>query len=155
LPEYKVANKPKIEILNRKAGFNYHAEQKYTAGIMLTGTEVKSIRAGNVNIGDAYAVMDDGELWLRNLHISIFAQGSFGQHEPLRDRKLLLNRKELKKISVALKNVGIAAFPIRLFENEKGLFKLELGVGPGKKQHDKREDLKTKDVEREMARVKR
>ncbi|MBM3920092.1 MAG: SsrA-binding protein SmpB [Sphingomonadales bacterium] len=149
-----MAKKPKIEILNRKASFNYHADTKYTAGIMLLGTEVKSIRAGNVNMGDAYAVTDSGELWLKNLHISPFAQGSFGQHEPLRDRKLLLNRKELKKIAVALKNVGIAAFPIRLFEDEKGLFKLELGVGPGKKTHDKREDLKTKDVEREMARFK-
>lgn len=149
-----MAKKPKIEILNRKAGFNYHADVKYTAGLMLLGTEVKSIRAGNVNMGDAYAVMDSGELWLKNLHISPFAQGSFGQHEPLRERKLLLNKKELKKIAVALKNVGIAAFPIRLFEDEKGLFKLELGVGPGKKMHDKREDLKTKDVEREMARFK-
>lgn len=149
-----MAKKPKIEILNRKAGFNYHADAKYTAGLMLTGTEVKSIRAGNVNMGDSYAVMDSGELWLRNLHISPFAQGSFGQHDPLRDRKLLLTQKELKKIAVALKNVGIAAFPIRLFENEKGLFKLELGIGPGKKMHDKREDLKTKDVEREIARFR-
>lgn len=149
-----MAKKPKIEILNRKAGFNYHADAKYTAGIMLTGTEVKSIRAGNVNMGDSYAVMDSGELWLRNLHVSPFAQGSFGQHDPLRDRKLLLTQKELKKIAVALKNVGIAAFPIRLFENDKGLFKLELGVGAGKKMHDKREDLKAKDVEREIARFR-
>lgn len=149
-----MAKKSKIEILNRKAGFNYHADAKYTAGIMLMGTEVKSIRAGNVNMGDAYAVMNDGELWLKHLHISPFAQGSFGQHDPMRDRKLLLTQKELRKIGVALKNVGIAAFPIRLFENEKGLFKLELGVGPGKKTHDKREDLKTKDVQREMSRFK-
>ena len=149
-----MAKKPKIEILNRKAGFNYHADAKYTAGIMLTGTEVKSIRAGNVNMGDSYAVLDSGELWLRNLHVSPFAQGSFGQHDPLRDRKLLLTQKELKKIAVALKNVGIAAFPIRLFENDKGLFKLELGVGAGKKMHDKREDLKAKDVEREIARFR-
>ena len=149
-----MAKKPKIEILNRKAGFNYHADAKYTAGIMLTGTEVKSIRAGHVNMGDSYAVLDSGELWLRNLHVSPFAQGSFGQHDPLRDRKLLLTQKELKKIAVALKNVGIAAFPIRLFENDKGLFKLELGVGAGKKMHDKREDLKAKDVEREIARFR-
>lgn len=146
-------NKP-IEILNRKAGFNYHAEQKFVAGIMLSGTEVKSIREGNVNMGDAYCYAEDNEVWLLNMHISPFRQGSFGQHEPMRQRKLLLNKREIKKITVLAKNKGIALFPIRLFENEKGIFKLEMGVGPGKKTHDKRDDLKEKDIQREISRLK-
>jgi SsrA-binding protein len=137
-------NKP-IEILNRKAGFNYHAEQKFVAGIMLSGTEVKSIREGNVNMGDAYCYAEDNEVWLLNMHISPFRQGSFGQHEPMR---------QIKKITVLAKNKGIALFPIRLFENEKGIFKLEMGVGPGKKTHDKRDDLKEKDIQREISRLK-
>lgn len=143
-----------IEIVNRKASFNYHAEQKYTAGISLTGTEVKSIRMGNVNMGDAYCYVKDDELWLVNMHISPFQDGSYGQHEPLRERKLLLTGKELKKIITSAKNKGIAVFPIRLFENERGIFKLEIGVGGGKKTHDKRDDLKEKDVKRELSRLK-
>ena len=149
-----MSKKKPIEILNRKAGFNYHAEQKYVAGIQLTGTEVKSIRDGNVNMGDAYCYVEEGEVWLLNMHISPFRQGSFGQHEPLRQRKLLLNKKEIKKITTLAKNKGIALFPIRLFENEKGIFKLEMGVVPGKKTHDKRDDLKEKDVQRELSRMK-
>lgn len=121
---------------------------------MLTGTEVKSIRAGNINLGDAYGYVEDGELFLRNLHISEYKQGSFGAHEPLRDRKLLLSKKELKKVGQLVKNKGIAIFPIRLFENERGIFKLEIGIGPGKKTFDKREDLKEKDVKRDLQRLK-
>lgn len=143
----------RIEIQNKKAFFNYHAEQRYTAGMLLCGTEVKSIRAGNVNMGDAYCFMRENELWLINMHISTFQGGSYGQHEPLRDRKLLLTKKELKKVAVAAKNKGIAIFPIRLFESERGIFKLEIGVGPGKKTHDKRDDLKEKDVKRELSRL--
>jgi SsrA-binding protein len=150
-----VAKTKPIEIVNRKAGFNFHAEQKFSVGMMLTGTEVKSIRAGNINMGDAYAMVEDDELWLKNLHISPYSQSSFAQHDPMRNRKLLITKKELKKIVVAVKNKGIAVFPIRLFENERGIFKLEIGVGPGKKTHDKREDIKSRDVERELSRLKR
>jgi len=148
-------SKPKsIEISNKRASFQFHAEQKYVAGMLLTGTEVKSIRQGNINLGDAYGYVENGELFLRNMHISEYKQGSFGTHEPLRDRKLLLTKKELKKVIQLVKNKGIAIFPIRLFENERGIFKLEIGIGPGKKLHDKRDDLKEKDVKRELQRVR-
>lgn len=150
----KVAIKKKIEILNRKAGFNFHTEEKYVAGIALTGTEVKSIRQNNLNMGDAYCYMEGEELILKNMHISEFRQASYGAHEPLRDRKLLLTKKELQKLAKKAKTKGYSVFPIRLFENEHGIFKLEIGVGQGKKTYDKREDMKEKDVKRELERFK-
>ncbi len=149
-----MAVKKKIEILNRKAGFNFHIEDKYEAGIALLGTEVKSIRANNVNMGDAYCFMDGDELILKNMHISEFKQASFATHEPMRDRKLLLTKKELSRLGKKAKIKGYTVFPIKLFENEKGLFKIEIGVGQGKKTYDKREDLKEKDVKRELERFK-
>lgn len=145
-----MAEKKRIEIVNRKAGFNFHVEEKYVAGIALTGTEVKSIRQNNVNMGDAYCYMDGNELILKNMHISEFKQASFGAHEPLRDRHLLLTKKELQKLAKKAKTKGYSVFPIKLFENEKGIFKLEIGVGQGKKQHDKREDMKEKDARKEI-----
>jgi SsrA-binding protein len=149
-----VAIAKKIEIVNRKAGFNYHVDEKYSAGMVLTGAEVKSIRANNVNMGDAYCFFESGELFIKNLHISEFKQASFGVHDPLRNRKLLLNKKELKKLSTKAKVKGTAIFPIKIFENERGIFKLEIGVGQGKKLYDKREDMKEKDVKRELERFK-
>lgn len=142
----------KIDIVNRKAKFNYHVDEKYTAGMLLTGGEVKSIRNGNVNISDAYCYFENGELFTKNLHISEFKQVSYNAHDPLRDRKLLLNKKELKKLWNKAKIKGTAVFPIRLFENERGIFKLEIGVGSGKKNFDKRDDIKERDLDREMNR---
>lgn len=150
-----MAEKKKIEIANKKAGFNYHIEDKYVAGLMLSGAEVKSIRSSNMNMGDAYCVMLDGELFVRNMHISEFKQATgFLLQEPLRDRKLLLTKKELQRIGHKAKNKGYTIFPIRLFENERGIFKLEIGIGQGKKQFDKRDDIKERDVKRELERFR-
>lgn len=143
-----------INILNRKAGYEYHTDLKFTAGLVLTGTEVKSIRNGNANISDAYCMMENGELIIKNMHISEFKQGSFNQHETLRNRKLLLNKHELKKITSRLKEKGIAVFPIKLYASERGILKLDIGIGRGKKSFDKRDDIKTKDIQRELSRIK-
>jgi SsrA-binding protein len=148
------AEKNRIEVVNKKAGFNFHIEDKFTAGIVLQGTEVKSVRANNLNMGDAYCVMMDGELYLRNMHISEFKQASFVSHEPIHDRKLLLTKKEIKRLDQKAKTKGYTIFPIRLFENERGIFKIEIGIGQGKKQFDKREDLKEKDAKRDLERYK-
>ena len=144
----------KIEILNKRAGFNFHIEEKYEAGIPLVGTEVKSIRNNSVNMGDAYCSMYDGELFLKNMHISEFNFASYNSHVPMRDRKLLLNKKELKKIDMKIKSKGYTVFPIKLYENERGLFKIEIGLGQGKKTFDKRDDLKAKDIARDIQRYK-
>ena len=147
-------NKKRVEILNRKAGFNFHIEQRYEVGLSLLGGEVKSIRNGNVNMGDAYCVVDDGEVFVLNLHISEFKQVSYNVHEPMRQRKLLLNKQEIKKIEGKIKTKGYALFPIKLYENERGVLKLEIGLGQGKKTFDKRDDLKEKDIQRDMQRTK-
>jgi SsrA-binding protein len=149
-----VVKAKKIEISNKKANFNFHVEQKYDAGILLTGSEVKSIRANNVNMGDAYCTMVDGELILRHMHISEFKNAAHVVHDTLRDRKLLLSKQELQRIEAKAKSKGYAIFPIRLFENDRGIFKIEIGLGQGKKLHDKRDDLKEKDMKREMERYK-
>jgi SsrA-binding protein len=142
----------KVEIQNRKAGFNFHIDYRYDAGIMLTGTEVKSIRAGHANISDAYCYMEGGELFIKGMHVSEFSHAGYTSHDPLRDRKLLLNKLELKKIHQRIREKGMAVFPIRLFENERGLLKLEIGLGKGKKQFDKRDDIKERDVQRDLER---
>ncbi len=144
----------KLEIVNKKANFNYHIEQKFVAGIMLTGSEVKSIRLSHCNISDAYCIIDNGELKIKNMHISEFKQASIYNHEPLRIRTLLLQKKELKKIDKYLKDVGTAVFPIKLFLSERQFIKLEIGIGRGKKSFDKREDIKEKDIKRDLQRLK-
>lgn len=143
-----------LNIVNRKASFEYHTDQKYVAGVILSGAEVKSVRAGHVNISDAYCMMEDGELYVKNLHISEYKNGFFEKQEPLRNRKLLLNKQELRKIDSKIKTKGIAVFPVRLFSSDTGYIKLEIGVGPGKKSFDKRDDIKQKDIERELSRIK-
>ncbi|HEY9364441.1 MAG TPA: SsrA-binding protein SmpB [Chitinophagaceae bacterium] len=142
------------EIKNRSAYFEYFIDDKYTAGIMLTGTEVKSLRAGRASFNDSYCVINKGELWLKSLHIAEYTHGTFNNHSPLRERKLLLNKKELKKIEAKLKEKGYTLIPLRIFFNEKRLAKVELGLGKGKKLHDKRETIKQRDVERELKRYK-
>jgi SsrA-binding protein len=149
-----VAEKKRIDIPNKKAGFNFHIEEKYVAGLLLKGTEVKSIRMNNVNMGDAYCYFAGDELFIKNLHISEFKQASFGAHEPMRERKLLLTKKELKRLGQKAKTKGYTIFPVRLFENERGLFKIEIAIGQGKKLYDKREDLKEKDVKRDLEKYK-
>jgi SsrA-binding protein len=142
-----------IEIKNKKASFEYEFIERYTAGIKLTGTEIKSIRAGKANLVDAYCYFVNGELYVKNMHVSEYEWGSYSNHEPKRERKLLLNKKELVKLFRKSQEKGLTIIAYRLFVNEKGLAKLDIALARGKKQYDKREDLKRKDAGREMDRM--
>lgn len=142
---------PNISIKNRKAEFEYFLLTSYSAGIVLSGTEIKSIRAGKANITDAYCSFENGELWVHNMHISEYANGSYNNHEPKRDRKLLLTAKELKKLLIKLNERGMTIIPTLLWINEKGFAKLDIALARGKKMYDKRESIKAKDNRREMA----
>ena len=144
--------KNQIHIVNRRAGFEHHMVQKYTAGMVLTGTEIKSIREGHVNITDAFCFIKDGELFIRNMHISVWKQGSYYNHDPLRVRKLLLKRAELKKIKVKAIEKGFTIIATKLYLSESGYAKIEIAVAQGKKSFDKREDIKKRDITREIAR---
>jgi SsrA-binding protein len=144
---------PKINIQNKRARFEYHLIDKYIAGIKLTGTEIKSIRESKASIVEAYCVFQDGEVFIRNMNIQSYANGSFNVHRPRGDRKLLLNRKEIDKIEKFLKDKGNALIPVRMFINEKGWAKIEIACAKGKKLHDKRQDLREKDDKRSMDRA--
>ncbi len=137
---------------NRKARHLYHILDVLEAGLVLTGTEVKSLRAGKINVGDAYAVVEGQEVWLLNLHISPYEQGNRFNHEPLRKRKLLLTRKEITRLVGKTKEKGLTLVPLRVFFR-KGWAKVEIGLGKGKKSHDKREDIAKRDADRDMARA--
>jgi SsrA-binding protein len=140
------------EIRNRSAYHEYYIEDKYDAGMVLMGTEVKSIREGKVSFVDSFCFFQKGELWVRNLHIAEYRFGTTNNHIAVHDRKLLLNKKELRKLEVKLKDKGYTVIPLRIFFNEKGLAKMEIGLGKGKKLHDKRDTIKQRDAEREMKR---
>ena len=144
----------KVSIKNRKASFEYEFIQKYTAGIILVGTEIKSIRANKASISDAYCVIIDSEVIIKNLHISEYKYASFSNHEPKRERKLLLNKQEINKIKSKVQEKVFALVPIRLFINDKGIAKLEIAVAKGKKIYDKRESIKEKDIKRNIEREK-
>ncbi len=137
---------------NRQAYFNYLIDDKYEAGMVLMGTEVKSIREGKLSFNDAFCLFDNGELWLRGLYIAEYSLGTANNHLAVHDRKLLLNRKELKKLEVKMKEKGFTIVPLKVFFNDKNYVKVEIGLARGKKLHDKRESIKQKDVEREMKR---
>lgn len=139
----------KAESINRQARFNYAVEKTYVAGIKLSGSEVKSVKEGLVSFVDSYCIFNDGELFLHSLHITPlkYTQG----HEATADRKLLLTKQELKKLEPELK-AGYTVVPLRVFENEKGLVKVEIALAKGKKQYDKRESIKNKDIERQTQR---
>ncbi len=141
-----------INIKNRQASFEYAFIDKYVAGIQLTGTEIKSIREGKANISDAFCVFFRDELIVRNMNVAPYFNGTYNNVPEKRDRKLLLNRKELDKLQGKLKDQGLTIVPLRLFINEKGLAKLEIALAKGKKLFDKRDDIKKRDVEREMSR---
>ena len=141
-------NNRQINIRNRKAEFEYFLLTKYTAGLVLTGTEIKSIRAGKASFSDTYCGFVDNELWVHNLHISEYAAGSYNNHEPKRDRKLLLTKRELRKIQSKLNERGTTVIPTLLYINEKGYAKLEIALAKGKKMYDKRESIKEKDNRR-------
>lgn len=140
------------EISNRQAYFQYHIENKYVAGIVLLGTEVKSIRDGKVSFNDAYCLFDKGELWLRGMYIAEYSHGTVNNHIAVHDRKLLLTKRELSRLQAALKEKGLTLVPLKIFMNEKSLVKVEIGLGKGKKLHDKRETIKARDTEREIKR---
>ncbi len=142
-----------INIKNKKASFEYVLLEKYVAGIQLTGTEIKSIRNNKANIADAYCIFIENELWIKQMHIAEYSHGNIHNHEPKRDRKLLLHRKELHKLSKKLKDKGLTMVPTRLFISESGYAKLEIALAKGKKLYDKREDMKQKDARRDMDRV--
>jgi SsrA-binding protein len=147
-----MSNENKIDIKNRKASFEYSFIDKYLAGIQLTGTEIKSIREGKANINEGFCVFNHEELYIRNMHIAHYFNGTYNNVEEKRDRKLLLNRNELNKLQNKLKDQGLTIVPLRLFINDKGYAKLEIALAKGKKLFDKREDIKKKDTEREISR---
>ncbi|XZF15510.1 SsrA-binding protein SmpB [Chitinophagaceae bacterium MMS25-I14] len=141
-----------VYIKNRPATFEYAIEDRLTAGIVLTGSEIKSVRNGKVSFNDSYCLFNKGELWVKSLHISEYVNAGYVGHDPTRERKLLLNRKELKKWLDKVKEKGYSIVPLAVFINDKGYAKVEIGLGRGKKLHDKRESIRSRDVEREMKR---
>lgn len=143
---------PKIQFKNKKAYYQYEIGNEYTAGMVLQGSEVKSIRNRKANISDAYCSFKGDELFIVNLHIAPYEQASYNNHEAKQDRKLLLNRTELRKIHKAVKEKGVAIIPLNLYINEKGLVKIDIGIAKGKKTFDKRESLKEKDKQRDLDR---
>lgn len=142
-----------INIRNRQAGFEYELMDKYVAGMVLMGTEIKSIREGKVNLQDGYCYLNDGELFVKGINITPYAQGTHYNHEGLRERKLLLKRSEIKKVEGKVDR-GLTLIPTRLFINDRGLAKLEFALAKGKKMHDKRDSIKERDAKRDLDRLK-
>lgn len=142
-----------IQIKNKRATFDYELLDTFTAGIVLTGTEIKSLRLGKASLVDTYCLIDRGELWVKNMYIAEYFYGTYNNHSARRDRKLLLNRKELKKLDTESRNTGFTIIPVRLFINEKGLAKLVVAIAKGKKEYDKRDSIKERDDKREMDRA--
>ena len=140
------------EMNNRQAYFNYQIEDKYVAGIVLLGTEVKSIRDGKLSFNDSFCMFDKGELWVRGMYIAEYALGTSNNHISVHDRKLLLTKRELKKLQTNIKEKGLTIIQLRVFLNEKHLVKIEIGLAKGKKVHDKRETIKKRDTDREIKR---
>lgn len=141
------------EISNRSATYHFAIEQKYTAGMVLLGTEIKAIRQGKASFNDSFCIIHQGEMWLKNLHISEYSFGTSNNHNPTRDRKLLLTSKELKKIDSKIKERGYTLIPLKIFISENGYAKIEIALAKGKKLHDKRDSIKEKDVQRDLKRT--
>jgi SsrA-binding protein len=146
-----MSGKIKVIAENRKARHDYFVEERYEAGIILTGTEIKSIRAARVNLKDSYAEVINGEVWLNQMHISPYEQGNRFNHDPLRKRKLLLNRSEINKLLGKVQQQGMTLIPLKIYLKQ-GLAKIELGLCKGKKSYDKRDDLANRDAKRQMER---
>jgi SsrA-binding protein len=146
--EYKPVN-----IKNKKATFNFEILDTYTCGMVLGGTEIKSIRLQKVSLGESYCYFKENELYIKNMHIGVYDQGTHFNHEPIRDRKLLLNKKEINRIKKSLEEKGLSLVPLRLFISDRGFAKMDIGVGRGKKLHDKRESLKEKDAAKKIKEV--
>ena len=146
-------SKTQVNIRNKKARFEYHLEDTFTAGMVLSGTEIKSIRNNKASILEAFGVFINGEVWIRNMFINDYINTSFFHHKPKGDRKLLLNKREIGKIEKWLKDKGNTIVPTKVFINDKGWAKINIALAKGKKLHDKRDDLKSKDDKREMDRA--
>ena len=144
-----------VNIRNKRATFDYEVLDTYTAGLVLTGTEVKSLRAGKAGLTDTFCIFDKGELWLKNAYIAEYFYGTYNNHNSHRDRKLLLSRKELRNLANDSKEPGLTIVPLRLFFNEKGLVKMEIALCKGKKQYDKRDSIKEQESRRELDRAKK
>ena len=142
-----------VNIRNKKASYEFELIEKFTAGIQLMGTEIKSIRESKAEISSAFCVLSKGELLIKNMHVSEYSFGNVNNHEPLRDRKLLLNKKELNKISKKTSEKGLTIVPLRLFISKRGFAKIEIAIGKGKKLHDKRESIKSRDAKRTIDRA--
>ena len=149
----KERNKQKVEITNRRAPFEYQFEQEYEAGLVLTGTEIKSVRAGNANLNDAYCLFEGGELWIKSLYIAEYEYGTDNNHEARRTRKLLLRKPELRKLERRVKEKGFTIIPFKLFLNERGFAKLKIELATGKKSFDKRNTIKDRESKRDPDRV--
>jgi SsrA-binding protein len=143
-----------INIRNKQAGFQYELLDKYIAGIVLKGTEIKSIREGKVSLQDGYCYLNNGELFAKGININVYAQGTHYNHEATRERKLLLKREEIRRLEGKVEEKGLTLIPTRLFINERGYAKVEIALARGKKLHDKRDSIKEKDIKRELSRVK-
>lgn len=143
-----------INIRNKRAGFEYELLDKYVAGLVLKGTEIKSIKEGKVNLQDGYCYFNNGELFVKAITINPYTQGTHYNHEAARERKLLLKRSELKKLEGKVEEKGLTLVPVRLFINDRGFAKLEIALARGKKIHDKRDSIKERDVKRELSRIK-
>jgi len=141
-----------MEIRNRTATFEYFIEDRFDAGMVLTGTEVKALREGKASFNHSYCLMDHGELYIKGLHISPYSHGSYANHAPTRDRKLLLKKKEINKIVQKLKEKGYTIIPLKIYFSDRGFAKIQVGLGKGKKLHDKRETIKERETEREIKR---
>jgi SsrA-binding protein len=143
-----------INIRNRQATFEYEILDKYVAGIVLTGTEIKSIREGKVNLQDGYCYLNNGEIFVKGVNITPYAQGTHYNHEPTRERKLLLKRSEIRKLEGKVEEKGLTLIPLRLFINDRGFAKMEIALGKGKKLHDKRSSIKEREAKRELSKMR-
>lgn len=150
-----MADYKNISIKNKRASFDYEILETYTAGIVLVGTEIKALRLSKASMVDCYCYFNNGELWVRGLNISEYDWGSYNNHTPKRDRKLLLQKRELSKLQRALQDKGLTIVGMKLFISERGLAKMVIGLGRGRKNYDKRDYIKEKDAKREMARAMR
>jgi len=142
-----------LQIKNKRATFDYEFIETFIAGIVLTGTEIKSLRLGKASLVDTYCIVERGEVWVKNMYISEYFYGTYNNHIVRRDRKLLLNKKEIRTIYSAAKNNGFTIIPIKMYINDKGLVKVNIAIAKGKKEYDKRQTLKERDDKREMKRA--
>ena len=143
----------KVDIKNRRAKFDFEIIETFTAGIVLTGTEIKSIRLGKAGLTDSFCYENNGELWIKNMYVAEYFYGSYNNHTQRRDRKLLLNKKEIREIGKASKDVGFSIVPVRVFINDRGLAKVVIALAKGKKEYDKRQSIKEREDKREIDRM--